>query len=398
MKKLSTTLVNMEVSSIRKLTQYAEAAKAAGKKVYHLNIGQPDLPVPREYYEHIRAFNEPTVEYMPSQGIPELLTAMEKYYQDHGFSFKSNHIAVTTGGSEAILLTILAMTDPGDEYIVFEPYYSNYNTCFTMSGGIPVPVTTNVKNGFHVERKALEAKITARTKGIIVTNPGNPTGTVLTPEELRMIADVAKENDLYIISDEVYREIVFDGREITSFGYLEDIHDRLVIIDSVSKRFSACGARIGAAITKNEELFSIIFKCCQGRLAVSTLEQHGAVGLYSTGFRVINEERAEFEKRRDTAYEALLKIPGLACSKPEGAFYMMCKLPVEDATDFLIWMLEEFDDEGETIMAAPGEGFYATDGLGKDEIRIAFIIKCELLKRAIEILGKGLADYHNAQR
>ena len=398
MKKLSTTMENMEVSSIRKLTQYAEDARAAGKKVYHLNIGQPDLPVPPEYYEYIRAFDENTVEYMPSQGIPELLTAMETYYQAHGFSFKANHIAITTGGSEAILLTMLAMTDPGDEYIVFEPYYSNYNTCFTMSGGIPIPVTTHVDNGFHFEREALEAKITERTKGIIVTNPGNPTGAVLTSEELRMIADVAKEHDLYIISDEVYREIVFDGREISSFGYFEDIHDRLVIIDSISKRFSACGARIGAVITKNEQLYNTIFKCCQGRLSVSTLEQHGAVGLYSTGFRIIDQERVEYEKRRDTAYEALVKIPGLKCRKPEGAFYMMCKLPVKDATDFLIWMLEEFDDEGETVMAAPGDGFYATDGLGKDEIRIAFIIKCESLKRAIEILGKGLAEYNKTER
>ena len=390
MKKLSTTLVNMEVSSIRKLTQYA------GKTVYHLNIGQPDLPVPEEYYEHIRAFHEHTVEYMPSQGIPELLKAMEQFYQDHGFNIRSENIAITTGASEAILMTMLALTDPGDEFIVFEPYYSNYNTYFTISGGIPVPVRTSVSNGFHIEREAIESKITNRTKGIWVTNPGNPTGTVLRPEELRIIAEIAKEKDLYIISDETYREIVFDGREISSFGYLEDVHDRLVIIDSVSKRFSACGARIGAVISKNENLFGIIYKLCQGRLSVSTLEQHGAVGLYSTGYRVINEVRDEFEKRRDAAYEALQKIPGLTCGKPEGAFYMMCKLPVENATDFLTWMLEEFDDDGETVMAAPGEGFYATEGLGKDEIRIAFAIERDLLKRAIEILSKGLAEYKNA--
>ncbi len=397
MKKLSTLMMNMEVSSVRKLNQYAEVAKAAGKKVYHLNIGQPDLPVPEEYYEHIKAFHRPTVEYMPSQGIPELLKAMEGYYREHGFPIYTQDIAITTGASEGVLMTMLALTDPGDEFIVFEPYYSNYNTYFTISGGIPVPVTTNVENGFHIDRESILAKITDRTKGIWVTNPGNPTGTVLTPSELRIIADIAKEKDLYIISDEVYREIVFDGREITSFGFLEDILDRLVIIDSVSKRFSACGARIGAVITKNKEIYGIIYKFCQGRLSVSTLEQYGAVGLYEAGFRVIDETREEFQRRRDVAYEALRKIPGITCGKPEGAFYMMCKLPVKDATDFLIYMLEEFDDENETVMAAPGEGFYATKGLGKNEIRLACIIECGSLARAIEILGKGLEEYKKAR-
>jgi aspartate aminotransferase len=393
MKELSKAMLNMEVSSVRKLTKYAEAAKAAGKKVYHLNIGQPDLPAPLEYYERIRAFEEPVVEYMPSQGMPELLEAMEAFYRGHGFNYSSENIAITTGGSEAVLMIMLALTNPGDEFIVFEPYYSNYNTYFTISGGIPVPVTTSVTNGFHIEREAIEAKITDRTKGIWVTNPGNPTGAVLTADELRIIADIAKEKDLYIISDEVYREIVFDGREITSFGFLEDIHDRLVIIDSVSKRFSACGARIGAILCKNMELFDLIFKLCQGRLSVSAVEQYGAVGLYASGYNFINQVRDEFERRRNVVYEALQQIPGLVCHKPEGAFYMMCKLPVENATDFLIWMLEKFDVDGETVMAAPGEGFYATEGLGKDEIRLAFTVECGLLKRAVAILAKGLEEY-----
>ncbi len=393
MKRLSTAMLDMEVSSVRKLTKYAEAAKAAGKKVYHLNIGQPDLPAPEEYYEYIRRFDEPTVEYMPSQGIPQLLDAMETYYRNHGFSFGSDNIAVTTGGSEAVLMIMLALTNPGDEFIVFEPYYSNYNTYFTITGGIPVPVTTDSARGFHIDRESIEAKITENTKGIWVTNPGNPTGTVLSPEELRIIADIAKEKDLYIISDEVYREIVFDGREISSFGFMEDIHDRLVIIDSVSKRFSACGARIGSIVTKNQDLFNLIFKLCQGRLSVSTVEQHGAVGLYAAGDRVINGVKNEFEKRRNAVYEELKRIPGLKCNKPEGAFYMMCKLPVDDAADFLIWMLEEFDVDGETVMAAPAEGFYATEGLGKNEIRLAFTIECEGLKKAIRILGEGLEAY-----
>ncbi len=393
MKKLSSRMLNMEVSSIRKLIRYAEKAKAAGKTVYRLNIGQPDLRVPEEYYEYTQAFRPPTVEYMPSQGIPELLEAMENFYQGQGIDVRAENIAVTTGGSEGLLLTLLALTDPGDEFLVFEPYYSNYNTFFTIAGSTPVAVSTSVENGFHIEGEAIEAKITDRTKAICVINPGNPTGTVLTAEELRIIADIAKKNDLYIIADETYREIVFDGREIVSFGFFEDIHDRLIIVDSVSKRFSACGARVGAVISKNTEFFDIIFKLCQGRLAVSTLEQHGAVGLYASGYKTINYVRDEFEKRRDVAYEALTKIPGLECRKPEGAFYIMCKLPVEDSTEFLTWMLEEFDYEGETLVAAPGDGFYATEGLGKDEIRLTFTIESNLLRRAIEVLGKGLEEY-----
>lgn len=395
MKQLSHKMIKMKASSVRKLTKYADAAEARGKKIYHLNIGQPDLKVPSEYYDRIRAFHEPTVEYMPSQGIPELLEAVETYYNSIGIDVDQKHIFVTTGGTEAIMFTLLALTNPGDEFLVFEPYYSNYNTFFTMTGAHPVAVTTYAENGFHLDRKAIEEKITDKTKAIFVTNPGNPTGTVLTEEEVRMVADVAIAHDLYIICDEVYREMVFDGRKITSFGFLEDIHDRLIIVDSVSKRYNACGARIGVLITKNDDILELIHKLCQGRLAVSTIEQNAAVGLYSTGFRVIHEIRDEFETRRNVVYESLKKIPGVFCEKPEGAFYLVCKLPVEDANEFLIWMLEEFEDNGETVMAAPADGFYATEGLGVDEIRIAYVLEPDKLERAIEILGKGLEVYNN---
>ncbi len=394
MKQLSNKMLEMKASSVRKLTKHADAAEAMGKKIYRLNIGQPDLKVPMEYYDRISAFREPTVEYMPSQGIPELLEAVETYYRSAGINVDRKHIYITTGGTEAIQFTLLALTNPGDEILIFEPYYSNYNTFFTITGAQPVAVTTYAENGFHVERCALEEKITDKTKAIFVTNPGNPTGTVLTESEVRMIADVAKEHDLYLICDEVYREMVFDDRKITSFGYLEDIHDRLILVDSVSKRYNACGARIGVLISKNDEILELISKLCQGRLAVSTIEQHAAVGLYSTGFRVIHEIRDEFEKRRDVVYESLKKIPGVFCEKPEGAFYLICKLPVEDSNDFLVWMLKEFDDQGETVMAAPADGFYATEGLGKNEIRIAYVLETDKLKRAIEILGKGLEAYN----
>lgn len=394
MKDLSQKMQNMKASSVRKLTPYAVAAESKGKTIYKLNIGQPDLHVPQEYYDHIRDFNEPTVEYMPSNGIPELLTEVEKYYQGAGINIDKKHIAITTGGTEAVLMTMLALTNPGDEIIVFEPYYSNYNTFFAITGAVPVAVTTYAERGFHFTREELEAKITPKTKAIWVTSPGNPTGTVLTKEEVRMVADVAKDKDVFLIADEVYREIVFDGREITSFGFLEDIHDRLILIDSVSKRFNACGARIGVVISKNEEFFAIISKLCQGRLSVSTIEQYGAVGLYQTGYRVINEVRDEFEIRRNVIFDHLQKIPGVICQKPEGAFYVVCKLPVKDATEFLIWMLEEFEDNGETVMMSPADGFYATPGLGLNEVRIAYVLEAEKLDRAMNILEKGLEAYN----
>ena len=394
MKELSKKMQNMKASSVRKLTKYADEAEARGKKIYKLNIGQPDLKVPEEYYQRVREYNEPTIEYMPSKGIPELLEAVERFYQGAGINIDQKHIYITTGGTEAIMFTLLALTNPEDELLIFEPYYSNYNTFFTMTGVKPVAVTTYAENGFHVERAAIEEKITDKTKAIFVTNPGNPTGTVLTGDEIRMIADVAKEHDLYIICDEVYREMVFDGRKVTSFGFLEDIHDRLVLVDSVSKRYNACGARIGVVISMNDEILELISKLCQGRLSVSTLEQHAAVGLYSTGYRVIHEIRDEFQKRRDVVYQNLKKIPGVFCEKPEGAFYLICRLPVEDANDFLIWMLEEFEADGETVMAAPADGFYATEGLGKNEIRIAYVLEADKLERAIQILAQGLEAYH----
>lgn len=394
MKQLSQKMINMKASSVRNLTKYADEAEANGKKVYRLNMGQPDLEVPPEYYSYIRNFHEPTVEYMPSNGIPELIEAVEKYYNDSGIHINKHHIAITTGGTEAVLFTMLALVNPGDEIIVFEPYYSNYNTFFTITKAVPVAVTTYAENGFHFGREELVARITEKTKAIWVTNPGNPTGTVLTKDEVRMIADVAKEYDLYIVADEVYREIVFDGREVTSFGFLDDILDRLVMIDSVSKKFSACGARIGAVITKNPKIFSVVSKLCQGRLAVSTVEQHGAVGLYSTGYRVICEVRDEFQRRRDVVYQELSSIPGIVCRKPEGAFYVVARLPIDDAHKFLIWMLKEFEIDGETVMAAPANGFYATEGLGKNEIRIAYVLESDKLKRALKILARGIQEYN----
>ncbi len=383
----------MEASSVRKLSTYAEEAKKSGKKVYHLNIGQPDLATPKLYFEKIRGFKDAATEYMPSLGIPGLINKIQAYYADLGIHYNKNQIAVTCGGTEALLFTFLAIANEGDEILIPEPFYSNYTTFFTISGAISIPVTTYAENGFHFSREDLASSITKRAKAILISTPGNPTGTVLSMDEIKMVAEIAAENDLYIIADEVYREFVFDGREIASFGFLPEIEDRLIIIDSVSKRFSACGARIGTLLTKNKNLFPVITKLCQGRLSVSTIEQHGAIGLYESDKRYVTDARDQYQLRRDIVYELLKEVPGVVCQRPEGAFYMIAKLPIEDVDDFLTWLLTRFDIDGETVMAAPAEGFYKTRGLGKNELRIAYVLEEEPLRKAMKILTEGLKKY-----
>lgn len=391
--QISQKMKNMETSSVRKLTRYADAAKARGRKVYHLNIGQPDLDTPPNYFEYIKKFNEKSTEYMPSLGMPSLIDAVSKYYDDLNIHFEAGQIAVTTGGTEALLFCFLAIIDPGDEILLPEPFYSNYSTFFTIAGASCVPVTTYVENGFHFTLKDLEAKVTTKTKAVLISNPGNPTGAVLTMDEIRMVADFAKKHDLFIIADEVYREFVFDGRRISSFGLLDDISDRLILIDSVSKRYNACGARIGTLLTKNKEVFSVISKLCQGRLSCSTIEQVGARGLYATDMSYVYEARDQYQARREIVYRMLKDVPGVVCRKSEGAFYMIAKLPVPDVEAFLTWLLTDFEIDGETVMAAPAAGFYKTPGLGVDEIRIAYVLEEHSLTKAMTILTKGLATY-----
>ena len=383
----------MEASSVRKLSVYADEAKKNGKKVYHLNIGQPDLDTPEPYFRRIREFGEPSTEYMPSLGIPELIDKIQMYYADLGIHYDKDQIAVTSGGTEALLFTFLAIANEGDEILLPEPFYSNYTTFFTISGAICIPVTTYAENGFHFSEEDLTSKITKRSKAILISTPGNPTGAVLSMDEIKMVADIAVKYDLYIIADEVYREFVFDGREIASFGFLPEIEDRLIIIDSVSKRFNACGARIGTLLTKNKDLFPVITKLCQGRLSVSTIEQYGAIGLYEADKCYVTDARDQYEMRRDIVYGLLKDIPGVVCRKPEGAFYMIAKLPVDDVENFLTWLLTSFDIDGETVMAAPAEGFYKTRGLGRNELRIAYVLEEEPLRKAMRILAEGLKLY-----
>jgi len=394
--QLSKKVLEMQHSPIRKFYVYSNEAKKQGKKVYQLNIGQPDIKTPKAFMEAVRNFDAEVLEYAPSEGIPMLIDAVIGYYARYGMTYKKNNILITTGGSEALTFIMTALLDAGDEVIVPEPYYTNYTTFIGMADGIVKPLTTKAEDGYHYAKKeAIEAVITPKTKAIVCVNPGNPTGCALTYDEMRMICDLAKKHNFFIIADEVYREFVYDNKEMTSFGQFEDASDNVIIVDSVSKRFSACGARIGSIATKNEELYSNLMKLAQGRLCAATLDQIGAAALYELDPSYFNDIKKEYEHRRDVVYEELCKIDGIVCQKPSGAFYITAKLPVEDAEDFLIWMLTKFEDKGETVMFAPVEGFYGTPGLGRSEMRIAYVLKEEDMVRGVELIRLGLEAYKN---
>ena len=396
MGKVSERVAVMQFSPIRRFNTYAFEAEAAGKTVYHLNIGQPDVETPACFKEAIDNFDEKVIAYAESGGVTELLDAMIYYMKrDFNMEYERKNIMITNGGSEALILAFTALLNPGDEALIAEPFYTNYNTfCNEVSGKL-VPLTTSAEDGYDwAKRDLIEAAITPRTKAICALSPGNPTGRVLTLEDMKLIGDIAKEHDLWIISDEVYREFVYDGGEAHSFGQLDDIADRVVLIDSVSKRYSACGARIGALISKNEELMSAILKLAQGRLCVPTLEQVGAAALYRMPKSYYDEMKAEYCARRDAAYEELSQIPGIVCQKPAGAFYMTAKLPVDNIEDFLMFMLKEWDENGETAMFAPAPGFYATPGLGGNEMRIAYVLSPAKMRRACELIKKAVAAYN----
>ncbi|MDR1571860.1 MAG: pyridoxal phosphate-dependent aminotransferase [Clostridiales Family XIII bacterium] len=393
--RLSKKISGIKPSPIRKFFKYTEAAKKAGKKVYFLNIGQPDVRTPPAFIEAIANDGRETVEYAPSAGIPSMITAVQDYYRRYGMEYAYEDIVVTCGGSEALRFIIDCVCDDGDEVIVPEPFYTNYDAFVRASGGVIVPLTTTPENGYrYADRDAIARLVGPRTKAMLLTNPGNPTGVVLTRGEMETIGQAARDFGLFVISDEVYREFVYDGNAVSSFGQLGDIEDRTVIVDSVSKRFSACGARVGVALSKNRDLIGGMMKLAQSRLCAPTFDQIGSAALYRLGPEYFDGIRAEFERRRDAAYEELRKIDGIVCVKPPGAFYITAKLPVDDAEDFLIWLLENFDDAGETVMFTPAEGFYATPGLGRSEIRIAYVLNERDLRRAIELIRLALAAWN----
>ena len=392
--RYSERITTMQSSPIRKLAPIASSAKAKGIKIYHLNIGQPDIKTPKVFFEAVKNFNNEVLEYAVSPGLPELISSLQQYYTTYNMDFESDEILVTNGGSEALLFALMATCDPKDNILVPEPFYSNYNGFSQSINDNITPITTKAEEGFHLPSKEkIQSLITSKTRAILISNPGNPTGTVYTKKELYMISEIAKENDLWIISDEVYREFVYDGLEYTSFGNIKEVEDRVIIIDSVSKRYSACGARIGSIASKDKTLIAEILKLCQGRLCVSTLDQVGSVELYNTPSSYFTEVNNEYKNRRDVLYNELIKVKGVICKKPAGAFYIVAKLPIENAEDFVIWMLTDFNKDGETVMACPAEDFYATPGLGRDEIRLAYVLKEDDLHKAAIILKEGLEKY-----
>ena len=370
-------------------------AKKRGKHIYHLNIGQPDLPTPQAFYDSIRDFDAKTLEYEASPGMPVLIEAVRNYYRELGVELEPNDVLVTTGGSEALLLTCLSILDPYTEVIIPEPYYPNYTTFVHAAGGVIRALPTNPWEGYrYASRERIESLITKNTRAILITNPGNPTGVVLSQEEMRMIADIAKKHDLFLICDEVYREFCYDDKfGVPTMAHFRDIDDNLVIIDSVSKRFSACGARVGCVVTRNKELQAALLKFCQSRLSVATIDQLGAAALYGVDHGFFRSCKAEYRRRRDTVIAGLRKIPGVVVEEPMGAFYVMASLPVDDSDKFQYWLLEAFEDNGDTVMFAPGAPFYETPGKGINEVRIAYVLKQEDLERAMEILARGIVRY-----
>lgn len=346
----------------------------------------------------MKKFSQPVLAYAPSAGVPELLDAIRDYYGTIGAPLKDDNILISTGGSEALQMVLSAILDEGDEIIIPEPFYPNYSTFVTLTGASICPVTTRPEEGYRFAvRERVEACINEHTRAILFTNPGNPTGTVMTADELKLMADIAREHDLFLIGDEVYREFVYGGEPLMSLLQLEGYDENVVVIDSVSKRFSACGARIGCVITRNRELYNQVMKWCQGRLCASTLDQIASAALYSVGPEYFDAVRKEYKARKETLTEGLKKIPGIVYSEPKGAFYVMAALPVDDAEKLQIWMLEEFEDQGETLMFTPAESFYRTPNTGRNEIRMAYVINQKDIARSMELLAKGIEAYNSRQ-
>lgn len=396
--KISNKVESMQLSPIRKFNPIAKRAEESGKKIYKLNIGQPDVETPKCFMDAIKNFDETVIAYAESAGIEPLREAVSDYFKQYNINYTRDDMIITNGGSEAITMAMMTLLNEGDEILIPEPYYTNYNTFSKAAEGKIVPITTRAEDGYKYAKKELiEPLITDKTKMIVCINPGNPTGNVLTFDEMKLIGEIAVEHDLIILADEVYREFAYDHREMTSFGMLPEISDRVVIIDSVSKRYSACGARIGFLATKNRKILDEAMKLAQGRLCVSTVDQVGSSALFRLPLSYYDEVKSIYCKRRDVAYEEIKKIPDVVCEKPGGSFYMTVKLPVGSVEDFLVYMLEEFDDEGETTMFTPAEGFYATKGLGKDEMRIAYVLNDKDMRRAVELIRLGLESYKKSK-
>ncbi len=395
MTAISKRCADMQASPIRKLVPLANAAKARGISVYHLNIGQPDIPTPEGYWNALKDSLPEVLAYGPSQGLHVLREAIATYYSRSGIHIDTDEIIITTGGSEAVFFAFMATCDHGDEVICFEPFYTNYNGFAAMAGVKLVPITSRCENGFHLpEAKEIEAKITGKTRAILICNPNNPTGTVLSPEELQTLSSIVQKHDLFLLSDEVYRDFIFDGGSHLSTLELPEIEDRVVVMDSISKRFSSCGARLGNMISRNKSVMEAALKLGQARLCPPTVAQYGAAWIYHhLTDNYYKDILATYQSRRDVLMEELAGLDGVFFLKPEGAFYATIQIPVKSADRFASWMLTDFQFEGETTMVAPAAGFYATPGLGLDQIRIAFVLSNEKMRKALRILKEGLKEY-----
>lgn len=395
MPKLSSRILKMQASPIRKLAPFSNKAEEKGLKVHYLNIGQPDIETPKIFFKAIKEFDETVLKYSASTGIDETLESFVKYYKNWDIDFDKEDILITYGGSEALVFAMTAVADHDDNVIMPEPFYTNYNG-FAESAGVNIsPFITKAEEGFKLpDEKIIENSINSKTRAIVISNPGNPTGVVYTKEEVELLCKIAQKHDLFIITDEVYREFVYDGLKFTSFMHIKGYEDRIILIDSISKRYSACGARIGLVASKNKEVIQNILKLCQSRLCVPTVEQVAVAKLIDVDDSYFAEVKNEYECRRDVVYKALKNMDGVVCEKPTGAFYVIAKLPVDNSEKFIKWLLTDFSINGETIMMAPADGFYATNGLGIDEVRISYCIKQEDLKKAMHILENALTEYN----
>jgi aspartate aminotransferase len=394
--RISKRAASMQASPIRKLVPLADEAKARGTKVYHLNIGQPDIPTPQEFMDAVRSYDHKVLAYGNSKGDAAYIRALVEYYRRCGIEVEAKDIQVTTGGSEAIIFAMLCVAGVGDEIIVFEPFYTNYNGFAAMADVKLVPITLRAETGFHLPPRAeIEAKITPRTRAILICSPNNPTGTVYSREEMEMIAGICADRSLFVLSDEVYREFIYEGAH-TSIMDIEGVSGRAILLDSISKRYSACGARIGCLVSRNSEVMDAVLKMGQARLCSPSIEQYAAARALNVPDEYFEGVAEEYRRRRDTVYDELMKIPGVVCLKPHGAFYIMAKLPVADAEDFARWMLTDFSLDGATTMIAPGPGFYATAGKGRDEARIAYVLNVEDLGRAMQTLAAGIRQYNKS--
>lgn len=381
-------------SPIRKLVPYSEAAKKAGKTVYHLNIGQPDIQTPDAALQAIHNFDDKVLEYSHSAGIESYRVKLSASYKAQGIPVETEDILITTGGSEALIFAMLCTCNPGDEVIIPEPFYANYNSFAVTAGVKVVPVTAKIEDGFALPAmEEIEAKITPRTKGIVICNPGNPTGYLYSKTELEALAEIVKKHDLFLYADEVYREFCYDGAQPHSVLNLPGLEAHVLMIDSVSKRYSMCGARIGALISKNKEVMAAALKFGQARLSPPTIDQVAAEAALSTPQSYFDEVVSEYVARRNIMVDGLNSIPGVFCPKPKGAFYCVARFPVDDAEKFCQWLLESFSFEGQTVMMAPANGFYSTPGAGKNEARIAYVLNQDALRNAVECLRVALDQY-----